>query len=540
MGHRASRDEGFSIIEVVVAASILFFVITAVLGLVATSQRMTATAKRRSVLTNAMAEHVDSLRATPYSQITIESVPAAQDVMYQGFTVHFVHRVVYSDGEGGKYLKSIYVTGSTTIGGVSYSTRAVVHIKNPSVDAPAGGLIDPDKPWIEFDSATPPPDAVLADDFVNSTQLSIKLKTTAHSPGDQIVRVEYKVAGIAVRDSITITGREAIFVAPADFASAGDIVTETGWHTGQEGIADGFQTLSITAWDNVGRYGNESRRFIVDNVAPDVAGNPTAQPVTDVTAKLAFTTAPDPPGQSTTWATRYHYVLFKETSTGPYTGPASQDPPSGHWTQRVSTWVPSIPDAPTSVQMSKSGTMTVDGVPTEPFSRYWASIVAGSPRLEGPASRMAIPFVSRPAISPSASYPSTSTTDYRKTARLTFTAYTVSLFISKPSFPVDAAATTYSFMAKDSLVGSTWRTVTPTIRSITDEGLYNRITFALNESGDPKRLYFKVGIQVTPTGWLGGSPTPVMWTNAAGVTELDADPGIGVANSTMYPQGWDQ
>jgi Tfp pilus assembly protein PilV len=144
----ARRDEGFSVAEVVIAAAIMFFVLTAMIGLVGASQDMTVAAKRRTIVTNATAEYIERLRAVDFTKLAMEpegTVKAVEDVSYGGYTVRFSNRVVFPDGTG-KKLRSVYVKATTTIGGRTFTQNAVVHIKNPSDDTAGATLVDPNRP----------------------------------------------------------------------------------------------------------------------------------------------------------------------------------------------------------------------------------------------------------------------------------------------------------------------------------------------------------------------------------------------------------
>jgi Tfp pilus assembly protein PilV len=163
-GPAIRRDEGFSVAEVVIAASILFFVLTAMVGLVGASQKMTVSARQKTAITNATAAYIDRLRAIDYEDIAIEpagTVKAVEEISYGDYVVTFNNRVDFRDGLGGAKLRTLYVRATATIYGKTFTHSAVVDISNPKDDTHASSLIDPNDPVITFTSQTPPEHSVV-------------------------------------------------------------------------------------------------------------------------------------------------------------------------------------------------------------------------------------------------------------------------------------------------------------------------------------------------------------------------------------------
>ena len=72
----ASRDEGFTFAELLVALSLLLISLVAVAGLATTSSLMTANARQRSAMVNAAASYLERVRQLPYASIgTPSGVP---------------------------------------------------------------------------------------------------------------------------------------------------------------------------------------------------------------------------------------------------------------------------------------------------------------------------------------------------------------------------------------------------------------------------------------------------------------------------------
>lgn len=522
----AGRDDGFSIAEVVIAAAILFFVLTAMVGLVGASQRMSVTAKQRTAVTNAMAQYIDRLRALDYQQLALEpagAVKSSDSVSYGAYTVNFSNRVVFPDSADGKFLKTVYITGSCTIGGRTYTTTAVVHIKNPKNDTTAASLVDPNLPQIEIVSPTPAADAVVTGKSVHPSYTSLRIAAQVHSPQDKIVEVQYKVGTVLVRDNAGSAGRDAWFTfSPGD----ANVSTVSEWDTTQDGVIDGFQKVVIIAKDDQGRVATEERRFIVDNVVPGVPGAPVGSTVTATQGKLDFTAAPDPvpPSgvQASTFATRYMYSLLKEPIGG------------GDWSTVASGTVNA---GTTYAQATSNGGTITAPLATLPFSRYWATVRAGSPRDFNwtQQSEMATPFVTRPETHSDPAQQSTCLTSYTKAGANRTTDYKAIVYVSKAQFPVSSAGVTYVYQYRDAATAGAWTTFTPRGgNTAVETGDYVKLDFTFRDYTESKNLYFRIGMSCVPSGWRGGTATPVLYTNAIGITPKDLDQG-STTNSGVQP-----
>ncbi len=273
-------------------------------------------AKDRTTLTNAVAEHIDQIRALDYDTIATPPggvVPASQDVAYGAYTIRFTNRVVMPDGANGEYLRTVYVTARTSIRGNDYRTSAVVHIKNPKNDTTAASIADPDGPSIEFTDSATEENAVLyaANEYPSGS--SARLATEARSESDQIVNVKYLVGATLVRDRAGTLGTDANFdISPGQAVAS----TETEWDTTQTGVSDGLQKVVVQATDSRSRSVTAERMFIVDNVAPGAPGVPAVGAQTSTLTNLNVAAAADPPvatGQTPSgYAVAYRVYTYEE------------------------------------------------------------------------------------------------------------------------------------------------------------------------------------------------------------------------------------
>src|SRR5512139_635268 len=81
LGSRSrSDDSGMSVVEVVVASFILFFVLTAVLGLIGATTKSSISARQRTAMTNAVSSYIEHVRALPFDQVALTTDDPAGSV----------------------------------------------------------------------------------------------------------------------------------------------------------------------------------------------------------------------------------------------------------------------------------------------------------------------------------------------------------------------------------------------------------------------------------------------------------------------------
>ncbi|HSK46992.1 MAG TPA: hypothetical protein VLA05_03190 [Coriobacteriia bacterium] len=522
----ARRDDGFSIAEVVIAAAILFFVLTAMVGLIGASQTMSVMAKDRTTLTNAMAQHIDHIRAMDYETIATPpsgSVPPSQATTIGPYTINFTNRVIMPDGANGKYLRTVYIKAICSIRGKTYKTSATVHIRNPKNDTTAASIADPEAPVLEFTSATTPENAVLYENKVHPSGSSIELAVKATSENDAITNVKYRIGTMeTLRDGAGMLGDEADFPFSPGVAIAN---TDTYWDTRQSGVSDGLEKVSVQATDSMMRTATIDRQFVVDNVAPAPPGAISLQPINSSQSKLTFAAAADPPvasGQTPfTYAVSYPMTVRCSTTSG-----------GARWMWPAISTDP-VPAGTTYLDaMFNAGPFSTT-VATSPFSRYYVRLVAQSPRgLTSTPSRLV--FVSPPETHSSATRASTCSTEYVKSGSSNVTTYDVSVWITKPTFPVTSSATTYKFYTKPDVATAGWNEFVPTVGPVmTEVGDYWKLTFTCRRTLAAENLWFKVAANVTPSGETAAGFTV---TNAIGVSAKDPNNKANTpVVATIYP-----
>jgi Tfp pilus assembly protein PilV len=126
------RDDGFTVVELVVAAAILFFAMTALVGLLGASTNMTASAKSRSALTNTIASELETIRMLRIEEVDYDTsggqIPHTKVVTLEnGVTLTLVYTI--TDRTAQNNTKEVLIRGTATRPGfapVTFSSFAVI------------------------------------------------------------------------------------------------------------------------------------------------------------------------------------------------------------------------------------------------------------------------------------------------------------------------------------------------------------------------------------------------------------------------------
>jgi len=290
---RAKRDDGFTVVELVVAAAILFFAMTALVGLLGASTKMTTSAKSRSALTNSIASELDQIRTLTIDKVDYDSaggsIPHVKTItLPDGVTVVLSYTI--TDRVKQNNTKEITIRGVATRPGaapVRFSSFAVIRDR-------IGGrtrYANTNGPVIEFDDDSPPEASILEGSKVGGTSSGIVIKTRAWSEThNNVVRFEYTVDGIdtTTGSKASLPLKETNTVYPGHLSwfdvpvPSEDETWGFGWNSNQRDTAnrpevpDGIRTVTCVAYDDMDRASIAiTRYFLVDNYAP-TAAPPTA------------------------------------------------------------------------------------------------------------------------------------------------------------------------------------------------------------------------------------------------------------------------
>lgn len=271
-----SRDDGFSVVEVVIASAILFFALTALVGLLGATTNMTTAAKGRSVLTNTVATELDWVRSIPFNRLALTNasppgdVPPTRTMVKDGYTITVTFTITDRAAQNG--TKEVAVQAVASRPGVSdITTTAHAFVRNRV----GGTTVEAnDAPVIEFIDPTPPTDTIV---FANKKQggSNLQIAARATSEAHLVARMEFLVGGTT---SVLLRNGNQSWAgyATETFTDAQSVKTYSfDWHTmqidseGQPSVPDGRRVVRIIAYDDQGRASTpRDRTFVVDNHPP--------------------------------------------------------------------------------------------------------------------------------------------------------------------------------------------------------------------------------------------------------------------------------
>jgi Tfp pilus assembly protein PilV len=400
-----------TIVEVVVASAILFFIMTAILGLVGRTTLMSAQAKQMNDANNAISTYVEWMRTLPFTQLTaIESttIPAGD------YTVQIVPTVQDSDNE---YLKnvSLGVTVTQPNGFLRViNTMVVIRDRDQYMaQSSQGPLTDP---TVIFLAASPPDQTVVwlangssywKDSSSVTRPLQVSARATA-TEGRTVDEVYFQLEDTYdLKDAVS--GEPARWLNPTWTDSP--LVNVNLAQVDSDGVPifrDGLRTVQVFVRDSNGVIRQDVRQYLVDNKAPSRAPDIRYTDMGPGTQLISWDVVED----GTTPAYKYYVTVRRQPMTPPTTA--------------LSSW----PVFRTQTGPATAYTMTYD-----PMSRFCAYGAAISPRdLFGPYGSVVI--VTRPQVG--GSY-----TINRRTATPKGWTVTTSLTATAPSF--ESTGTTYTW-----------------------------------------------------------------------------------------------
>lgn len=490
---RQRDDEGFSVVEVVFAAAILFFALTALLGLLGASSTMTGGARAKSVLNNAVSSELDWIRSLPFDRVALNNqtppgdIPPSRTYVKEGFTVQLTFTVTDRTSQNG--TKEVRVHARSTRQGfpdVQTSAFAAVRNRIGTTMADADGA-----PMIEFISPTPAPETVVVANRIGGTSNPLTIAAKAWSENYAISRIEFMVGSTRLRNGNTVY---------ADFAQrdfSGENPEETlsfDWHTGQVDsngtptIPDGRRTVRIVAYDDQGRPSAARERvFLVDNYPPSVPGDRVmpwtgwidASGLPKQSVGAVWSMAPD----GTDWAPFHEAEVFENTTGATL----------------LTGW---------SSVMSLQATGSVN--PAGSLACYGMRVRALSP-LQNPSEWGTVsPVVTRPEATGSCDV----TRSKNSGSRDQWT-FTTRASVTPPRFPYQSTSLLVEALK---ISGGTTTTVnvTSAARAAWSSGAAYTYTdthsVVIGKSTTPSAPSYRIRVTITPTGW--GSAGHVVMSNS--------------------------
>ncbi len=452
---RAGRDEGMTILEVMIAAVILFIVMTAILSLVTQTISIGMQSKEKTVFNNAVNSYIERVQAMDFDNVVIGTgpgqLPSVETIAIGDYTMTITPNVMPGATSD---LKRLEVTATIQRGSAAPETlvtEVVIRDKSSYLTQGLSG------PAVEWSTGLMPADGevVWSSTKASGGVLWIAADVLAVE-GTTISRIAITADnGWALQST---TGEDAIWDFEGDEQPEEWSLTDFAWNTQQEGIIDadtleegpvipdGLRTITIAVTDSGGGSSKRTYTFIVDNIGPAAPGVP----------QLAMTAA----GPSLTWAPSSD---GNDLATGYYLSLRKRDT-AGSYDNYLSVF---------------AGNVATNSYALVPFTRYHATVKAIGIAPNSRESQVAA--MTKTVITP----PRASGTWVYGTSTAK-----VNLAVSAPTFPVKTSeyTTTYAWYRSASPNGP-WTTLvgsTATLSNLSYPGtaLYYRCTVTLKPDLD--------------------------------------------------------
>jgi type II secretory pathway pseudopilin PulG len=480
---------GLTIIEVVIALAILFFVISAVVGLLGSSNNLSNKSRQRTALADACNSYIEDVRNLPFTSVGLQGgspagVLAAQTVLNLGsFTITIRPTVTWVNDPkmpGAHVYKQLTLSAFSTSQGKRVATyTTTTYVRDTGMESTTSTI----PPVCDFGSHS---DAILLPPTAYKGIIGLDASTTALMHNATIQHVIISVDTTACRDS---SAAQAIWTPGTthwDNDSGGLLFQwdSTAMDNGQWLSPDGVRTLQVWVDDSMGQQASVTRTIYLDNYAPVyvTASSLIATSTTDVTSTVSWAPAQD--GTAGNWADHYMVNYYKQRMTDTGSTFTTNSPP---WAS----------DGQTNDWHSCSCPKT-----TTSFSRYRASIQAHSYynwALTGD-SWMAHAWVSRPTATGTYLLKTTgSGATLKATTDITIT-------VPWPTFPTTTLNWSVYYSLSPITAGNPGTAIMSNATTTTSPFTYHRIeTKNLVNATDPN--YYQVQANFVPNGWDASSST---------------------------------
>lgn len=402
-----------TIVEVVVAVAIFFFVLTAIFGLLGVTTSMSVFSNERALLVNAINSYIEDVRTMDYLSVGMNvtgapvtgSLPAEVVRTVGGYQVVLRPQVTWVDDPRitltTRDYKQLTVNGQIMRGG-----EAVYTLSMSTFIRQQGAGVPTTPPTIEFGpgsprEATPPP-------IVSGRSVLVDATAAATTPGARIVTMSFMAgpAGSYMRNQAGAAAHWTLDELTATQQFFWDTLARD--EDGERFVTDGAYTITVEAVDS-----NAQRRFVTRRIMID--NHPPAAP-TDLVADALLSGTQVP----LTWTP----TLDGRSETPSYRVEVQRQGTAGSWTGQT---------------FDTGSVLGAHTLTTAPFARYSARIAAQSPggtlsawfpATAGPPYQPVV-FVTRPQIG------GTYRAEHRNSGRDDRGWYvTVNLTTTAPSFPV--------------------------------------------------------------------------------------------------------
>lgn len=460
---RFTRDDGMTIVEILIAATILFIVLTAILGLVLQTTNTGMQSKRQTLVTNTVSSYIEQVQAMPFEDVDLIAdggqLAPSETTTVDGYTIVITPTITPGATSD---LKKLVVSATMSLPNgetTAASLDVVIRDKSSFLTQGVSG------PVVSWTTAVMPGEGeiVWANTKASGGALWLAAEATA-AEGQTISRVTITADnGWALENTI---GTPAVWDFETDEREQSWSLTGFAWNTEQEGIIDaetlevgpvipdGMRTIKIDVTDSGGGNTERTYTFLVDNLAPSTPGIPTQG--------LAST------GSIASWAAASDGTDAVASYAVGLTGQAI----GGSWARVAST-------------------VGTTQVALEPFKRYLVDVAAVGVNP--------LPATRGPRVSASVAAPHSFITPPRASGTRTVSGngskkkYLVSMSVPAPQFQVSGTPT-YRWYSSPSASGP-WSTLVASTQSVTD------LSFAGSV------LYYRCFVTLSPSVDYDGSAT---------------------------------
>lgn len=493
---RLSHDDGMTLIELVIAASILFIVLTGVLSLLTQTIRMSAQAKQINFSTNAINSYVEWVRSLPYDQVSTESTGSvtATTTVDGAYTITITPTVTVSGEDPQGNLKELVLAVTVTRPDgylQTYSTSILIRNRDQYLVGTGRSAATDPKVWFVEGSA---PEGSVQ----RGTSVPIKVHAEA-SNGRTLETGSYWVDNVRKLRSATTTASAEWEIGTSIWDPITYYWDTTVVEDGVITVQDGLRTVIVYVRDSEGVEVYTSRQLLIDNFAPPKTSPAVHNPAGSVGGTLSWPAVYD----GTTLAYGYEAEVRVQGTTST----------SGNPFETGTAWTASP---------GYSGRLPSFVVQANYFNRYFARVRSVSAHPTSPLKsdwqQMAAPFVSRPLIT------GTYTVTVKNGALDTIKP---SLSCTSPQFALASSTpTTYEWHRVETGLdskGQPWRN--DVVIGTTSTPSWTPST-ATSINSKPTGISFYVKATCTPTGFMGGSAVTVS-SNLANCPSLTSGGTLG-------------
>lgn len=470
-------DEGFSLVELVIALSVLSISLVALLGLANTSSFLVQTSRQRAAMVNAAASYLERVRQTPFSSVGVPGGDPAGTLVSETTTgTQYVITVTPSVAWGrpedptNHSLKTVTLrVDSAALSGGSRNSMGAAAILADIGDIGAPVVTSVATPTASF--TTPGNGAV-----VWGTPLSVTVTAAVGVPSRLLVWLDV-IDGVQSWGSASVTGTNA----------------QHTWSWNTVAAREGKHRLTPRVTDNGGSTSDgTSITVTVDNAPPTVPGSPAGSFTSGVGANMwwsAATDGTDVDGVTALPASHYVATFYRQpvalASAGDYTV----------WSPVTGATGLSIVNVPTA-----AAPLAISGLAG--FSRYAGAVVSSSPD-RGASSGLVSAAATIVGVTESTAQGTWGVT-------VSGTKYTVTSIVNVPtgpSFPWSGTATTRFYRLTSAGQSATSGTLVGTVSSTYPTWSTAAVTDVQTVTGAPGSWYYVAVTTLTPVGYGSASTT---------------------------------